>query len=85
MLELKKKYSEKVGWEAHNIFNYNHKQADFVFHANSNEPVVQFFSETIYTYIKPIPKEEQEASDNSNDKVIYMMQKDGTIKQIKLE
>lgn len=67
---------------ANNYNNYNHKQADYVYHANVNEPVIQFYMESIYTYKKPEPPKEEE---KSLERVIYMMGKDGNLQQLKLE
>ncbi|MCH2043053.1 MAG: hypothetical protein MK212_02845 [Saprospiraceae bacterium] len=74
-------------------YNYNHKNADFVFNANSNEPVVQFYAELNYSYTKKDPEEEarkaaaeeEEKNKSESSKVFYMLKDDGSIQKIDLD
>ena len=54
-----------------------------MFNANINEPVIQFYIELQYSYIKPAPKKEKKAQ--SSERVFYMMGEDGSFKKIKIE
>lgn len=74
-------------------YNYNHKTADFVFNANSNEPVVQFYAQLNYSYTKKDPEEEarkaaaeEEAKNKSEEtKVFFMLKSDGSIEKLKVD
>lgn len=69
-----------------NYYNYNHKHADFVFHANKNTPVIQFYYDIVYQYKKIDPvveelrKEEKEARKKKKD--IYILDDNGSLKKV---
>lgn len=72
-----------------NHYNYNHKHADFVFHANKNTPVIQFYYDLIYQYKKTDPAVEElkkeEREERKKKKDIYILDEDGKLKKVDLK
>lgn len=78
--------------EVDNYFDYNLKQADFVFNPNNTQPVIQFYSQVVTEYVTPDTEEEirkkveeeLKAKNNSKPQVIYTIDGDGNLKKIDL-
>lgn len=78
--------------EIDNYFDYNLKQADFVFNPNNTQPVIQFYSQVVTEYVTPDTEEEirkkveeeLKAKNNSKPQVIYTIDGDGNLKKIDL-
>jgi uncharacterized protein YggE len=73
--------------EIDNYYDFNLKQADFVFNANNNQPVIQFYSQIIYGYQKKDTEEEMrekilKEAESKPTKEFYMIDKDGNLVKI---
>ncbi|MCP4440689.1 MAG: hypothetical protein GY810_17215 [Aureispira sp.] len=80
-------YNRQVNINNH--YTYNHKHADFVFHAAKSIPVIQFYYELTYWYKKVDPEEEElkkEAKEErKKEKSIYILDDNGSLKKVEIK
>lgn len=76
--------------DVNHLYNLNLKDADFVYNANATGPVIQFYYQLNYNYVKKDTEAEmrekirkEEAS--KPDKVYYILDKEGKLKKVDLE
>jgi len=68
----------------------NYKKADFIFNSDYAIPVIQFYYELHYGYIKKDleaeekEKKKKEEGGNKQDKIYYIIDKDGNLKKIEI-
>jgi hypothetical protein len=68
-----------------NTFNgIDLKNADFIFHPDELGPVIQFHYQILYTYNKPIEKEESE-DDEKKEKLFFILDKEGELKKLSFD
>ncbi len=72
-----------------NYFNFNLKDADFVFNASAASPVIQFYYQLNYTYTKKDTETEmrekiKNEEEKKQDKVFYIIDKNGALKKIEM-
>lgn len=68
-----------------NAFNaIDLKNADFIFHPDELGPVIQFHYQIVYTYSKPIEKEESK-DDEEKEKVFFILDKEGELKKFSFD
>ena len=70
-----------------NYYNLNLKDADFVFNANTTNPVIQFYYQLNYTYTKKDTEAEmrdkiRKEEEKKQDKVFYIIYKTGNLKKV---
>jgi uncharacterized protein YggE len=75
--------------ELDNYFNYNLKDADFVFHGDKTVPVIQFYYQLDYVYTKKPSEAEAKAKAAKEDaqkpeKIFYILDKTGNLKKIEM-
>ncbi len=72
-----------------NYFNFNLKDADFVFHSNETSPVIQFYYALDYTYTKTDTEAEMREKmkkqlEEKQEKIFYIIDKKGNLKKIEM-
>ena len=72
-----------------NYFNFNLKDADFVFNAKATNPVIQFYYQLNYVFIKKDTESEmrekiKKEEEKKQDKVFYIIDKTGELKKIEM-
>lgn len=70
------RYDRKV--DVDNYYNLDLKNADFIFHANTTEPVIQFMYDINYNYNIPLPEEKEEKP----EKEFIFIDKSGKMKKL---
>jgi len=70
-----------------NYFNFNLKDADFVFNAGKTSPVIQFYFQLNYSYTKTATEEElrekiKKEEEKKQDKLFYIIDKTGNLKKV---
>ncbi len=78
--------------EIDNYFDYNLKQADFVFNPDNTQPVIQFYSHVITDYVTPDTEEEMRkkieeefnAKKKAKAKAIYTIDESGNLKKVEI-
>ena len=78
--------------EIDNYFDYNLKQADFVFNPNNTQPVIQFYSQVVTEYVTPDTEEEirkkveeeLKAKTTSKPQAIYTIDGEGNLKKVEI-
>jgi uncharacterized protein YggE len=78
--------------EIDNYFDYNLKEADFVFNPNNTQPVIQFYSQVLTEYVTPDTEEEMrkkieeelKAKERSKTQAIYTIDESGNLKKVEL-
>lgn len=73
--------------EVDNYFNWNLKDADFVFHSNETNPVIQFYYQINYTYTKKDTEQEmrekiKEEETKKPENIFYILDKNGSFKKV---
>lgn len=67
-----------------NYFNLNLKDADFIFHSDKTEPVIQFYYSLDYTYTLKEPESKTAGNKADSEKVFYILDKNGNLKKIEM-
>lgn len=72
-----------------NYYDFNLKNADFVFNSNNNQPVIQFYTQLQYGFIKTDTEEEMRVKiikeeEKKPVKEFYVIDKDGNLTKIVL-
>ena len=72
-----------------NYYNLNLKDADFVFNANTTNPVIQFYYQLNYTYTKTDTEAEmrdkiRKEEEKKQDKLFYIIDKSGNLKKVEM-
>ena len=72
-----------------NYYDFNLKNADFVFNSNNNQPVIQFYTQLQYGFIKTDTEEEMRVKiikeeEKKPVKEFYVIDKDGNLTKIGL-
>lgn len=71
--------------EVDNYFNFNLKDADFVFNADKTAPVIQFYYQLDYVYTKKVPESKAaKANEPVVEKIFYILDKTGNLKKIEM-
>lgn len=73
-----------------NYYDYNLKNADYVFKSNNNQPVIQFYSQLQYTFTKSDTEEElrekiRKEEEKKPIKEFYMIDNEGNLSKIGLK